>query len=114
MQNWKIKRMSDKELNEQLKAVGSLLYYYQKGKDFLDDCPLCEVGNEHHPRCLRVCDYCLWEIIENEDCGDFAWRKFKTSSAAWLTGKKEWHNARIPQLKNWKKILKIELARRNL
>ena len=77
MQNYKIKKMSDKELKEQLKAVGSLLYYYQKGKDFPDDCPLCDVAGEYHPRCSRTCDYCLWEIIEDEDCSDFSYRKFK-------------------------------------
>ncbi|MCK5614819.1 hypothetical protein KAR91_73840 [Candidatus Pacearchaeota archaeon] len=114
MQNYKIKKMSDKELKEQLKAVGSLLYYYQKGKDFPDDCPLCDVAGEYHPRCSRTCDYCLWEIIEDEDCSDFSYRKFKKISAAYLTDTKKWHTARIPMLRRWKKILKIELARRNL
>jgi len=115
MQNWKIKRMSYKELTAQLKAVLSLLYYYQKGSDYPDNCLLCTVPEKHHERALRsgsTCDFCLWQIIENEDCGDFADRKFNVSSAAWLTGKKKWHKVRIPMLRRWKKILKAELARR--
>lgn len=112
MQNWKIKRMSYKELKAQLKATGRLLYYYQRGENYKHDCPLCEVAEEYHPRSSTACDYCPWKIIEGEDCCKFSWREFG-KNAAYLTGTKRWHKARIPMLRRWKKILKIELARRD-
>ena len=111
MQNWKIKRMSGEELSAQSKAVGSLLYYYQLGKDYPEDCPLCEVPCKYHERSHQACHFCLWRIIEDESCFVFSEREFGLDVTD-MTCKKEWHKVRIPMLRRWKKILKIELARR--
>lgn len=114
MQNWKIKRMSDQELKTQLRAVGSLLYYYQKDKDYADSCPLCKAGWKHHKKAPYTCNFCLWGIIEGEDCEDFAKREFKVLSAGHVSMTSAWHKVRIPMLRRWKKILKAELVRRDL
>ena len=114
MQNWKIKRMSDEELPAQSKAVGSLLYYYLKEKDYPDTCPLCKVGWKFHPKAPYACSVCLWGIIEGEDCEDFAKREFGVLSAGHISMTAGWHARRIPMLRRWKKILKLELVRRKL
>jgi len=100
--------MSYKELEAQLKAVGSLLYYYQKGTDYQDTCPLCKVGWKHHKKATTTCEYCLWGIIEGEDCEDFAKREFNVKSAGNVSMKNAWHKVRIPMLRRWKKILQAE------
>ncbi|MEE9510417.1 MAG: hypothetical protein V3V81_07985 [Candidatus Bathyarchaeia archaeon] len=107
MQNWKIKRMSYQELIGQSKAVGSLLYYYKKGKTYPEDCPLCKVGWTHHPTVENTCDYCLWIIITGENCCNFSDRDFK-KNAADVSHLPRWHKLRIPMLKRWKKILQAE------
>lgn len=112
MQNWRIKKMSHKELEAQLKAIGSLLYYYHKGTDYADSCPLCKAGWKLHPKAPDACSVCLWGIIEGEDCEDFAKREFGVLSAGNISMKSAWHKVRIPMLRRWKKILKAELARR--
>lgn len=111
MQNWKIKRMSGKELKAQSKAVGSLLHYYQKGSDYPDDCPLCTIATQYNEKDMGGCSQCLWRIIEKDQCCDFADREFGEDVTD-MTRKKEWHKIRIPMLRRWKKILKVELNRR--
>ncbi len=111
MQNFKIKETSYQELIGQSKAVGSLLYYYQHGSDFSDICPLCKVTKEYHPRALNCCEFCLWKIIEDEDCYSFSDREFNIR-ASYLTHQKKWHKVRIPMLRRWEKILKAEMATR--
>ena len=113
MQNWKIKRMSNKELLAQLKVVGSLLYYYQKGRDYINDCPLCEVATKYHQRAVATCYHCLWRIIEGDSCMNFSEEEFG-SEVTDMTDKEDWHKVRIPMLRQWKKILKTELARRDV
>lgn len=112
MQNWKIKKMSYQELIGQSKAVDSMLYYYQRGKDFPRVCPLCKVTKMYHRGAKSPCNWCLWKIIEEEDCNDFAYREFKAGSAGLLTGLKKWHKKRIPMLRRWKKILQGEMDSR--
>jgi len=108
MQTWRIKRMSYQELRAQLKAVGSLLYYYQKGKDYPDSCPLCKVGWKYHKRAKYACNSCIWGIMQGEDCEDFAKREFKVLSAGYISMTDAWHKVRIPMLRRWKKILQAE------
>lgn len=103
MQNWKIKRMSVNKINVWIKAIDLLI------EDFKDTrpcrgCPLCDVAGVG-------CSNCLWLIIEQEDCYDFAERNgFKNGPKRW---EKKWWKLRLPMLPRWKKILKTELARRD-
>ena len=112
MQNWKIKKMSYQELIGQRQAVRSLLYYYQRGRDFPGTCKLCRIAKTYHPRKLgkgTVCPNCLWKIIEGESCADFAIRKIdKMAYVPAYTGKPVWHKLRIPMLRRWAKIIQAE------
>ncbi|MCK4828707.1 hypothetical protein KA005_73935, partial [bacterium] len=97
MQNWKIKKMSYQELIGQLQAVRSILYHYQRGKDYLGPCQLCKVSRTYHPKVHAACDNCLWKIIEGENCGGFAVRVLNSYAyVRHITGKKEWHDLRKP------------------
>ena len=103
MQNWKIKRMSTKKLSKLLKAIGSLLYYYQKGEAYPSDCPLCIA--------IVYCNQCPWRTIEGNHCTDFSLEEFGLDICC-VIDKEDWHKIRIPMLRRWKKILKAEMARR--
>ena len=104
MQKYKIKRMSIKRINEWLEAIDALLRTYEI-KANVRVCPFC---------CLISfgdCKNCIWYIIEEIGCNNFA-RTIDFRSAIDARNKKRWRKARIPMLKNWKKILKAELKRR--
>ena len=98
MQNWKIKRMSNKRINEWLWAIGFLLRHYVKHTDAYT-CPFCDMGN-----CLN----CLWHIFEGKDCFDFKTELGLTGDMWKVRTIREWHKARIPMLRRWKKILQVE------
>ena len=105
MQNWKIKRMSALKLRKWLTATNELLRNYEKEIETLH-CSLCDLSISDN------CNDCLWKIIEREDCYDFAYRNdFKNGPVRY---DERWQTLRIPMLRRWKKILKIELARRDL
>jgi len=107
MQNLKIKRMSIKRINEWLKAIDLILNCYTKHKK-LAVCPLCRIPK------AKACRYCLWEIIEDKSCFLFRNELGLFQYDIWeARNLKKWRKARIPMLKNWKKILKAELKRRN-
>jgi len=108
MKNWKIKKMSYQELSGQIRAIGSLLYYYQQGRSYPNECPLCVVAKKYHPR-TTTCSCCLWAIIENMTCGDFVdenigWGVGTVTS----TNLSEWHQLRIPMLRRWRRIIQAE------
>lgn len=108
MKNWKIKRMSTKRINQWLSAIGKLLKHYE-GKVRVNRCPFCDVTS--------WCDSCPWKIIEGMRCEDFAQELYGASGDAsncrnGLKRYKRWRVARLGQLRNWKKIFKLELARR--
>lgn len=105
MQNWKIKRMSEKRIKRWLSDIDKLIRHYE-GKAKVDRCPLC-VGIH--------CRNCLWVIIEGIDCEDFAFKLYGNWGASGYRRdlrNKKWRNARLIQLPQWKKILRAELARR--
>ena len=104
MQNWKIKRISEKRIKEWIKEIDHLSDYYQR-KEKLDVCNLCCIVGYH-------CPTCLWKIIENSHCSNFKREIGLTINIIYARNRKEWHKARIPMLRRWKKILKAELARR--
>lgn len=109
MNKWKLKKMSYEELGDQLKAVRSLLYYYQKGRSYRqDDCPLCEVTKYYHRR-ANTCMDCLWAIIENKTCNDFVDEEvginYGIKNATHLP---KWHELRIPMLRRWGRIIQAE------
>ena len=107
MQNWKIKRMGKEKINEWMKAINNVLRIYETRTVKLTLCPFCNISGLD-----RIgCDNCLWYIIEEFGCNYFASR-IGFSSALTARKQKRWHEARIPMLKRWKKILKAELARR--
>ena len=111
MQAYKIKKMSVKRINQWLSAIGKLLKHYE-GKVGVYTCPLCDVPT-------RVgCDYCLWKIIEGNHCEDFARELYGDDADPGELREnlrfKRWKIVRLGQLKNWKKILKLELARRDV
>jgi len=113
MQNWKLKKMSYQELIGQLKAVDSLLYWYQRGKDFPSVCQLCKVSRTYHKKICNTCVNCLWKIIEGESCAEFAIRKIdKMAYVPAYTGKPVWHKLRIPMLRRWRKIIQAEMDSR--
>ncbi len=106
---WKLKKMSYEELGDQLKAVRSLLYYYQRGRSYRqDDCPLCEVTKYYHRR-ANTCDDCLWVIIENMNCGDFVDENIGINyGIVSVTNLPEWYKLRIPMLRRWERIIQAE------
>lgn len=113
MKNWKLKKMSYQELIGQLQAVRSILYYYQRGKDFPGICQLCKVSRTYHPRKLgndTVCMNCLWMIVEGETCTDFGLKKYgQVQYVPCLTDTDRWHTYRIPMLRRWAKIIQAEM-----
>ena len=110
MQNWKIKKMSYQELIDQLKAVRSILYYYQHGKDFPSTCRLCRVTKTYHPRRRgSACPNCLWVIIEGVNCTEFAKIKYgEFYYVPTLTMTARWHTYRKPMLRRWAKVIQAE------
>ena len=115
MQNWKIKRMSVKRINLWLSAIGKLIKHYE-GKVRINHCPLCHVSRRSHSP-GDCCWLCLWEIIEGVDCEDFAKELYGVRRASVYRSNlrfKKWRIIRLGQLRNWKKIFKVELARRDL
>ena len=113
MQNWKIKKMSYQELIGQSKAVNSMLYYYQRGRDFPSVCQLCKVSKTYHPRVRPTCVNCLWMIIEGTGCCEFAITKFhRIVDISLMTRTKQWHELRIPMLRRWGRIIKAEMDSR--
>lgn len=111
MKKSKLKKMSYKELGAQLKAVRSLLYYYQRGKNFPGICKLCRVSREYHPRTSNTsaCPNCLWLIIEGLSCAEFAINKFGNIDYVRAhTGQNRWHVLRIPMLRRWGRIIQAE------
>jgi len=114
MQNWRIKKMKDGEIKENIKACNKFLRVYKEGKYIKEFyCLFCDIAWKFHPKSGSRCDYCVWEILEEEGCEDFSQRKFKVDVAD-AKQKKKWHEIRIPMLKRWRKILKAELLRRKL
>lgn len=109
MQNWKIKRMSVKRINLHLSAIGKLRRHYE-GKAKVNRCPFCVMVPQ------QGCDICPWEIIEGTDCFAYACKvygKAKTPSALRSNLRfKKWKVLRLGQLRVWKEIFKLELARR--
>jgi len=112
MQNWKIKRMSNWRIKEWLRAIEKLLDHYV-GKRKLGSCGSC-------PLCMiQDCDKCLWQIIERKDCTGLVDELYPSHNFSLVNVRedfryKKWRTTRLAQLKNWKKILKAELARRDL
>lgn len=111
MQNWKIKRMSDKKINQWLKATNEMILNY-KGKIKFSKCPFCIIAK-------KICGDCIWKIIEGKICGElchelYPHRHFTPATPRNDLRFKKWRATRLIQLKSWKKILKIELARREL
>ena len=98
MQNWKIKRMSEKRINEWLKGINFLLGHYVKHTDAIA-CPFCDLAN-----CLN----CLWHIFEGKNCFDFENELGLEGDMVRVRTYKKWHIARIPMLRRWKKILQAE------
>ncbi len=111
MQNWKIKRMSVKRINQWLSAIGKLIKYYE-GKVRIDGCPLCKVPQQ--AKKTTRCDRCLWEIFESTTCICFQKKNKIWGDMPQVRDSKRWQTLRIPMLKNWKKIFKLELARRDV
>ena len=110
MQYWKIRRMSVKRINLWLSCIGKLLKHYE-GEVRLYDCPLCKVNR-------RVgCEICPWGIIEGVDCEQAA-QELCSKSAYHCRNHyilhRKWRTLRLRQLRNWKIIFKIELARRDV
>ncbi len=109
MNKWKLKKMSYEELGAQLKAVRSLLYYYQHGRDFPGTCKLCKNSRTYHSRADSMCENCLWIIMEGETCTEFSMRNFgREPYVRQLTGRPIWHKLRIPMLRRWAKIIQAE------
>ena len=98
MQNWKIKRMSKKRINAWLYATGILLNHY-RGNMPIDSCPLCNIN---------LCRHCLWRIIEGKTCFKFKAELGLHQDMDIVRDEEEWHKARIPMLRRWKKILQAE------
>ena len=108
MQNWRIKRMSVKRINQWLSAIGKLLRHYE-GKVRINYCPFCDVLPGWG------CSPCPWEVIEGISCEGFARKLYGHTGANRYRSDlrfKRWRIIRIGQLRNWKKIFKLELARR--
>lgn len=115
MQKAKLKKMSYQELISQLKAVRSILYYYQRGRDYPGTCKLCRVSRDYHPRTSNTsaCPNCLWEIIESENCTAFGKRHFSSYYyVRTLTPLPAWHKLRIPMLRRWAKVILTEMDTR--
>jgi len=105
MQNYKIKRMSNRRINAWLYAVDILLNHYKKNMP-IGPCPLCDIPFNFS------CKNCLWGILENKECFDFKRELGFTGDIFIARDKKKWQSVRIPMLRRWKRILKVELARR--
>lgn len=113
MQNWKLKKMSYQELIGQLQAVRSILYWYQRGKDFPGACQLCKVSKTYHPKAKSGCTNCLWKIIEGLNCREFVVSKFGNLNFVRVyTGQDRWHVLRIPMLRRWAKIIQAVMDSR--
>ena len=106
MQDYKIKKMSEKRIKCWIKEIDHLLDYYQR-KIRLDVCGLCGI-------CGMECGVCLWKIIDNSHCSDFKRKLGYKSGICFARNCKRWREARIPMLRRWEKILKAELARRKV
>ena len=107
MQNWKIKRMSVKRINEWLPAIAELIKHY-KGITKICGCVLCDVVVEYS------CGNCLWRIIESKHCDDLAYELYRKDASDCRNSPRliKWRTIRLWQLRRWKKILKAEMARR--
>ena len=103
MQNWKIKRMSYRQIHAWIIAINKLLAYYEGKASNPIPCPFCRVIWS------QSCSNCLWTIFEGGTCIAVG----EKILPGWRRNSKKWHILRIPMLKNWKKILKNELARRD-
>lgn len=120
MQNWRIKKMKDREMEANIKACSKFLRVYRNG-DYMQEmsCLFCKISSSFHLSAqdssegARKCNFCLWKIIEGEVCEDFSRREFSLMVVS-VKHQESWRNLRIPMLRRWKKILKIELARREL
>jgi len=109
MQYWKIKRMSVKRINLQLSAIGKLIKHYE-GKAKVSRCPLCKMAFK------QGCYVCPWKIIEGMDCFAGAFKMYGSKSPSTLRSNlrfKKWRTLRLGQLRVWKEIFKLELARRD-
>ena len=112
MQPWKVKQMSYKRIHAWIIVINKLLAYYEGRLKKLQGCPLCDLPG--------TCETgCLWGIFEGKTCCDFKEEMFPNTYIGWglidwdrLKRSKRWRSLRIPMLRNWKKILKAELARR--
>ena len=111
MQNSKIKRMSHNRLGEWLEAIEFVLSHYEKKQAFVV-CPFCIIVDRKEFD-MFSCIGCLWLIFEGKDCMNFMHEVGYTSWVSKIRNKKRWRELRIPMLRRWKKILKIELARRD-
>lgn len=118
MQNWKIKRMGDGEIKANINACNKFLRVYGGGNYMQEtNCLFCEISTSFHlsaqdcPERARKCHFCLWKIIEGESCEYFSRREFGGMVVS-VKHKASWQKFRILMLRRWKKILKIELARR--
>ena len=98
MQNYKIKRMSYKRINEWLQAITMLTKIYKQGEKVLY-CPFCV---------LVGCSNCLWKIFEGKQCFDFQRELGIDGEITEIRNHKKWQTARIPMLRRWKKILQAE------
>jgi len=110
MQNYKIKRMSKRMINNWLSAIDEMLDHYKGRKKIgvRSYCPICIVSD---------CGDCIWEIIEETDCVDFLGEIYASLDLEVEEARddfryKKWHKARLAQLPRWTKILKAELKRR--
>lgn len=110
MQMWKIRRMSVKRINLWLSAIGKLLKHYEGRVRIKLYCPLCRVNPK------EGCNICPWQIIEGDECENVAMELCGTTASRCRGNLnfKRWRVMRLGQLKNWKKIFKAELARRDI
>ncbi len=109
MHEWKIKRMSVKTLERWLDSVDKLLLHYLGAEGIeISTCPLCWAD----------CDGCLWIIIEQKHCGEFArklYPKRKDLGPSLLRRYLQftkWKKARVIQLERWRCVIAGELAAR--
>lgn len=110
MQNWKIKRMSVKRINLILSAIGKLIKHYE-GRAKVNRCPFCVMV------LLQSCDICPWSIIEGTDCFALAYGMYGNKFPSDLRDNlrfKKWRALRLLQLRSWKEIFRLELAKRNI
>lgn len=111
MQNWKIRRMSVMKINQWLSAIGKLLRHYE-GKVKLNRCPLCDITSGK-----LGCGSCPWKVIEKTDCFLFAIKIYGWGTPTHFRSNlqfKKWKTLRLLQLRSWREIFKLELARRDV